>query len=82
MFTQRELKRVGDIIKQIARENHVSEYQVRADMQEAMESARRNTDPLAQARWKEFRYSGANPTLEEFILWVASMAVKAKATLQ
>ena len=44
MFTQRELKRAGDIIKQIARENHVSEDQVRADMQEAMESARRNPD--------------------------------------
>lgn len=27
MFTQRELKRAGDIIKQIARENHVSEDQ-------------------------------------------------------
>ena len=33
MFTQRELKRAGDIIKQIARENHVSEDQVRGDMQ-------------------------------------------------
>ena len=82
MYTQRELKRAGDIIKQIARENHVSEDQVRADMQEAMESARRNPDPLAQARWRDFRYSGADPTLEEFILWVASMAVKANATLQ
>lgn len=73
MFTQRELKRAGDIIKQIARENHVSEDQVRGDMQEAMESERRNPDPHAQARWREFRYSGADPTLEEFILWVASI---------
>ena len=48
--------------------------QVRADMQEAMDYGRKNPDPIAQARWKGFHYAGSEPTLEEFILWVASIA--------
>ena len=76
MYTQRELKRAGEIIKQIAKDNKVSEAEVRAEMQVAMESGQSNPDPLVQARWKEFRYAGSEPTLEEFILWVASMAAR------
>lgn len=74
MYTKRELKKAAEIIKQIARDNNVPEAQVRADMQEAMDYGRYNLDPTAQARWKEFRYAGAEPTLEEFILWVATIA--------
>ena len=74
MYKERELKRAAQIIKQIARDNNVPEEQVRADMQEAMDYGRNNPDPIAQARWKEFRYAGSEPTLEEFILWVAAIA--------
>ena len=74
MYTKRELKRAAEIIKQIARDNNVPEAQVRADMQEAMDYGRKNPDPIAQARWKDFHYAGAEPTLEEFILWVAAIA--------
>lgn len=76
MYTQRELKRAGEIIKQIAKDNNVSETEVRAEMQVAMDRGRSNPDPLVQARWEDFRYVGLEPTLEEFILWVASMAAK------
>lgn len=74
MYTKRELKRAAEIIKKIARDNNVPEAQVRADMQEAMDYGRKNPDPIAQARWKDFRYAGPEPTLEEFILWVAAIA--------
>lgn len=73
MYTGQELKRAAQIIKQVAQNNNISEEQVRAEMQEAMNSGRNNPDPVVQARWKDFHYTGAEPTLEEFILWVASM---------
>ncbi len=71
MYTKKELAYAADIIRRIARENHVSEAQVRADMLTAMTIGRANKDPLIQAQWAEFRFAGAEPTVEEFILWTA-----------
>ena len=71
MYTKRELKRAAGIIRQIARENHVTEEEVRRDMKEAMDAGRQNTDPAVQAKWASFEYAGDEPTLEEFILWMA-----------
>lgn len=74
MYTQKELEAASDIIRQIAREHHVPEEQVRSDMEEAMNAGRSNPDPSVQARWASFHYAGEEPTVEEFILWTASMA--------
>ena len=71
MYTKKELAYAADIIRRIARENHVSEAQVRADMLTAMTIGRANKDPLIQAQWVEFHFAGAEPTVEEFILWTA-----------
>ncbi len=73
MYTENELKAARNIIKQIAREHQVSEEQVRSDMTEAMNAGRSDPDPAVQARWAAFRYSGKEPTVEEFILWMADM---------
>ena len=40
-------------------------------MKEAMDARRSNPDPAVQAKWVGFKYSGDEPTLEEFILWMA-----------
>ena len=74
MYTKRELRKATQIIKRIAREHNVSEAQVHADMLEAMRYGRQNPDPTVQARWAEFQYAGNEPTVEEFILWSASLA--------
>ena len=74
MYTKWELNRAAEIIRQIARENNVPEEQVRKDMKEAMDAGRNNPDPAVQARWREFHYAGDEPTLEEFILWMAEIA--------
>ncbi len=74
MYTKRELRTAKCIIRKIARENNVSEARVRADMKEAIKYGKSSPDPAVQARWAAFRYSGAEPTVEEFILWTASMA--------
>ncbi len=76
MYTKKELKRVANIIRQIARENNVPEEHVRKDMKEAMDVGRNSPDPAVQARWREFHFAGDEPTLEEFILWTAEMALR------
>lgn len=50
MYTEEELKGAAKTIKQIAREHHVPEEQVRSDMEEAMNAGRSNPDPAVQAR--------------------------------
>jgi len=72
MYTKKELAYASKIISRVARENNVTEAQVRSDIQEAMDIGRRNTDPIVQASWSAFHYSGVEPTVEEFILWAAS----------
>ncbi len=74
MYTKKEREAVAEIIKRIAREHHVPEVQVRADMEEAMNAGRSSPDPAVQARWAGFSYAGVEPTLEEFILWTAEIA--------
>ena len=71
MYTKRELKRATGIIRQIARDHHVTEDEVRRDMKEAMDAGRNNPDPAVQEKWTRFEYAGDEPTLEEFILWMA-----------
>ena len=71
MYTKGELQRAAGIIRQIARENHVTEEEVRRDMKEAMDAGRNNPDLAVQAKWVGFEYAGDEPTLEEFILWMA-----------
>ncbi len=71
MINDIERARVTRIIRQIARENRVSEAEVRADMLEAMNSGRNDPDPAVQKAWEGFCYEGEEPTLEEFILWVS-----------
>ncbi len=74
MYTEKELKAAAGIITQIARAHHVPEEQVRSGMREAINAARNDPDPEVQARWAAFHYAGAEPTPEEFILWLAAKA--------
>lgn len=40
-------------------------------MKEAINTGLNDPDPTVQARWETFQYMGAEPTIEEFILWMA-----------
>lgn len=75
MYTKQELKMAAGIIERIAQENRVPEMQVREEMRAAMEYGRSNPDPAVQARWRSFHYAGSEPTVEEFILWTATLAL-------
>ena len=73
MYTRKQLRAAAGIISQIAQANHVSEAQVRMEMEEAMNYGRNNPASEVQAKWSTFHYAGSEPTLEEFILWVSAM---------
>lgn len=73
MFTEKQKKAASRIISQIARVHQVPEAKVRAELKDAMEQSRSNPDPTVQVRWASFSFSGEEPTVEEFILWAASM---------
>lgn len=72
-YTDKELSAAADIIRRIACEHHVSEDKVRVNLLKAMNAGRDNPDPAVQARWEAFRYAGAEPTVEEFILWCTNL---------
>jgi len=44
---------------------------MRKKLKRANHAGRSNPDPAVQAKWAGFEYSGDEPTLEEFILWMA-----------
>lgn len=72
MYTKEQRKKASRIIARVAQEQGVSEAEVRAEMENAMNQARLNPDPVVRAHWASFSYAGAEPTIEEFILWAAS----------
>lgn len=80
MYTKKELHAAKRVIARVARENHVPEAQVRAEILEAMNTGRRDPDPDVQERWAKFHFDGPEPTVEEFVLWLAA-AVKQKMLL-
>ena len=73
MFTEKQKKAASRIISQIARVHQVPEAEVRFEMEKAMEQGMSSSDPMVQARWASFSFTGEQPTVEEFILWAASM---------
>ena len=78
MYSRIELKKAARNIKRVARQNGVSEEEVRRDMLVAMNAARSNDDPAVKARWETFRYRGPEPTLEEFLVWCSHLAREMK----
>lgn len=56
MYSRIELKKTARNIKRVARQNDVSEEEVRRDMLVAMNAARSNDDPAVKARWETFHY--------------------------
>ena len=78
MYTQEELHYAAGIIRSIALENGVPEAEVRAEMEKAMNYGRHDPDPAVQARWASFHFAGAEPTIEEFILWMTEVAQSIK----
>ena len=62
------------VIKKVAKAHGVSVKEVREEMQKAIRAGRESSDPNAQAMWNRLFPDGKEPTPEEFILKVATLA--------
>ena len=62
-----------DIIRKIAKENGVTELEVRNEMQIAIRAAMQSTEPTAQAFWKQIAPDGKEPPVEKVIASISLM---------
>ena len=65
---------LDSIICMLAKEKHCTPEYVRRQMQSALDEAFSNPDPSVRAAWNAFPTKGRNPSLEEFIEYIANMA--------
>ena len=75
MYTENELRKTSEVIRQVACQNHFSENEMRESMNEAITPDHLNPGPDTHAVWSTFSFAGDNPTPEEFILWAASQVL-------
>lgn len=80
VIPQEALKAAKDIIKQVARNNGVSEEEVRAEMKAAMMAGWNNPDPKVRELWSSIPCEGKMPTPEELIIWAAIEVTKNEGT--
>ena len=59
------------IIRQIAKENGVTPAEVKRDIKFAIRAAMNSTDPIALEHWKVLSPNGKEPTIEQFLTYVA-----------
>ena len=78
MYSQEELNQVSVVLSIMAAKNGISEEQMRKEIQEAISYARSNSVPKAREMWKNALFAEDNPSVEEFIMWLAN-EVKKKA---
>ena len=72
MFSDLELYRARKTIKELARANGVSEADIRAEMNKAIEVGFSAPDSSVRDAWAASPFNSKKPTPEEFILWCAS----------
>lgn len=65
-------KKVESILQQIAKSHGVTVSHVRKEMQKTMDEAMATPDPIAQAKWAAIPRKGCKPTVDEFIIYMAS----------
>jgi len=70
-------KKIESALRKIAKNNGVSEAEVRREIELAIEDARENPDPGIQAFWKGVPRKGDKPTVEDVIAHIAETIDKA-----
>ena len=78
-ITEEMLAHAQGVIAEIARKHGIPETEVRAEMMTAMRAGMRNPNPKIRKRWREIPWRGTEPTVEEFIAW---MALKAESKVR
>ncbi len=68
MFSETELFRAKKAIRDLAKQNRVSEDKIREEMTAAIDAGFTNQDPSVKAVWKNSPFNESRPSPEEFIL--------------
>lgn len=76
MYSQEELNQVAAVLSNMAAKNGISEEQMRKEIQDTINYARSNPDPKAREMWKDAPFVEDNPSIEEFIMWIANEVKK------
>lgn len=58
-----------EIFEKVAKQNHTTPEEVRAEIQKAIDAGFDNPDPKIQEEWKKMKIKGKRPTPEEAILF-------------
>ena len=74
MFTELDLLRVKEVIRELASIHGVSEESIRVEMEHAINAGYNNPDPAVKGIWDDTPFRGTRPSPEEFILWCALQA--------
>lgn len=64
---------INRILNQIAKRHNTTVSNIRKEIGSAMRIARSNPDPKIQARWEAIPHKGAEPTVDEFIMYMITM---------
>ena len=59
------------IIRQIAKKHGVTPAEVKREMQLAIKEAMQSTDPVAREHWNILSPNGKDPTIEQFLTYIA-----------
>lgn len=68
------------ILKQIAKENHVTPEEVRFEIQAAIQIGMNSSDPDVRQRWAEIPKKGDVPTPEEVIVFLFTQVSNSSST--
>ena len=71
-------KTIQNAIKYLAEEQHTSEAVVYENIRQCLAEAKQNPDPNVQAYWNSIPHAGAEPTVEEVLIYLAAR-IKANA---
>ncbi len=66
------------IIRQIAKENGVTPWQVKTEMKKAIREAMTNKNPQVELLWKQIAPDGKEPSIDTFLKFCASEINKRK----
>ena len=81
MYTKEELHQARRAIAVMAERDGVSETHIRAEMEAAIRVSRSSSDPLVKAQWADSEFECSEPTVEEFIAWLAKKVYASRNSL-
>ena len=71
MYTKEDLCRASQAITVMAEREGVTEEHIRTEIDEAIRVSHKSLDPRVKTQWADFEYACSEPSVEEFVTWLA-----------